>query len=222
SAALVDGGASGEIAFKGRISDAAAAALIPALDTGKVLRITSQGGDESAALALADAILSKGIRVRVSKYCLSACANAVLPAAKAISVDADAVIGLHGSAFAIERNYVLLGEKPPEAIAELAAGYRTLYARAGASLDLLDCAAKAIELTTERVRVDQPNGAPRIGWKSRYEWWAPPTRDLASFGLRLDAISLARDDQVWRKVAEAGWSAQGARARFEGVTSVCH
>ncbi len=213
--------ASGEIAFSGRISDAAAASLIPALGRGRTLRITSQGGDEAAALAIAEAIFSQGVQVHVSGYCLSACANAILPAAKSISIDAGAVIALHGSAFASERNYQRLGETPPAAITQLSSGYRALYSRAGVSLALLDCAAKAIELTTEHVSVDQPNGAPRVGWKSVYEWWAPATRDLASFGLRLDATSLARNDEIWREAAKRGWSAAGVRARFETVAEAC-
>lgn len=211
----------GEIAFNGRISEAAAASLIPALGRGKTLRITSQGGDEAAALKIANAVFSQGVRVHVYGYCLSACANAILPAAKSISIDADAVVALHSSAYAIERNYKRLGEAPPVSIVQLSDGYRALYSQAGISLTLLDCAAKAIELTTDRVIVDQPNGSPRVGWKSGYEWWAPTTRDLASFGLRLDEMSLARSDETWREAAKKGWNAAGVRARFEAASTAC-
>ncbi len=59
------------------------------------LRINSSGGDAAAGLRLASWVEAKGIRVEVLGYCLSACANFPLRAAREVTVDG--LVGLHGS-----------------------------------------------------------------------------------------------------------------------------
>lgn len=63
----------------------------------KTLFISSQGGDMESALDISDLILSNEIDVNIQDYCLSACANYILPAAHRATIGKDSILGWHGS-----------------------------------------------------------------------------------------------------------------------------
>lgn len=88
----------GDWILRGRIDMAAAQALQQRLQRApapEVLRITSFGGNERAAIAMADLIATHRLPVIVDTVCASACANYLLPAAPRVLVDG--LVLMHGS-----------------------------------------------------------------------------------------------------------------------------
>lgn len=68
----------------------------------KTIIITSQGGDTEAAIAIGRIIRANNISVEVKKYCLSACAQYILPAAPKIVLIGNSVIAVHHSPISIK------------------------------------------------------------------------------------------------------------------------
>lgn len=64
--------------------------------------ITSQGGDTVAAIAAARIIRKRGYELEVRRYCLSACAQLILPAAKKATLIDLPIIGMHHSSTAFQ------------------------------------------------------------------------------------------------------------------------
>ena len=87
------------IALSGCISDSSANALrnVITSKTRKLL-IESEGGSVPAALGIARIIQENRIQVHVRGYCLSSCANYLLPAASFASVEKGSRIMFHGDA----------------------------------------------------------------------------------------------------------------------------
>jgi hypothetical protein len=67
----------------------------------KYLQITSQGGDIVSSIEIGKLVSKYKLRIVVNKYCLSACAQYVLPAAKNIEISNNAIVGFHNSATAV-------------------------------------------------------------------------------------------------------------------------
>ena len=65
--------------------------------------ITSTGGDTLAAIAAARIIKARGYELVVQKYCLSACAQWLMPAAKTVKLEDMPIVGMHHTATALER-----------------------------------------------------------------------------------------------------------------------
>lgn len=72
------------------------------------LTVNSFGGQAEAAMEIAGALAQRRLRLVVSGFCMSACANYLLPAATSVSLD-DAVIGLHGSPSTCDDQLSILG-----------------------------------------------------------------------------------------------------------------
>jgi hypothetical protein len=67
------------------------------------IEITSQGGDIESSINIGLLIKQHNITVNVKKYCLSACAQYILPAAKEIIVQDSSIIAFHNSAFIMQK-----------------------------------------------------------------------------------------------------------------------
>lgn len=203
--------------FNGPISDASADALIKSLHGSKRLFISSNGGDELAAIKVANFVMDNNVDVYIPVYCLSACANSILIAGRNVYLSNAAVIAIHGSALAMAKRYEAAGEAPSYKVKEISDRTKELYKKAGVSTDLLYCAATRIDLTSRRISaIDPRTNQDGAAWLSRYEWWAPPTRDLASFGVRIRSPGLDRDDQVSRAIATKSLGGNNAQqVRFE-------
>lgn len=64
----------------------------------KVLRITSHGGETPAAIKIGRLISKRDYSLVVSRYCLSACAQWIMPSTRNLVVEDGTLIGLHKSA----------------------------------------------------------------------------------------------------------------------------
>jgi hypothetical protein len=64
----------------------------------RILRIRSQGGDLQEALRIGQIVLSQNIEVEVAGLCASACAQLVLPGAKAVRLDDGSIVAMHAAA----------------------------------------------------------------------------------------------------------------------------
>lgn len=174
------------IRFDGRITPGSVvdftAKLTPDVHT---VEINSGGGDEPAALTMGELIQARSLTVVVRDVCMSGCANSILVAGKTRVLGPGAIVAFHGSATAAMRNYALTRTEPTAEMTASSARYDALYGRAGASADVLLCAADRIQLTTDRVIVRGPAG-DRVGWVSKRAWWIPTDADLARFGIKVE------------------------------------
>ncbi|TSB04945.1 hypothetical protein [Sphingorhabdus contaminans] len=89
----------------GRINEQMLAEVSKNIDGIHSIVITSQGGDSSSAMDLARLIYDHHIHIRVEKYCLSACAQYILPSAKTIEFVDKPIVGLHQSPISIRNFY---------------------------------------------------------------------------------------------------------------------
>jgi len=85
----------------GRIDEKMVAEVAKNIHKIHSLVITSQGGETSSAIELARMIYDNKVNVIVKKYCLSACAQLILPSAKTIEFVDKPILGLHHSATSI-------------------------------------------------------------------------------------------------------------------------
>ena len=85
----------GEASFNGRLrGDKVVRVLNNMNDFGR-LRISSRGGLASTSLQAAQIIQLKKINIVIKKYCISGCAEKILPAASKVSFIDDPIIGFH-------------------------------------------------------------------------------------------------------------------------------
>lgn len=59
------------------------------------IEITSQGGDTLTAISISRIIRERNYELIVKKYCLSACAQWLMPSAKSLTVETGAVVAFH-------------------------------------------------------------------------------------------------------------------------------
>ena len=72
------------------------------------LTINSGGGRSSAGIEVGKLIRANGIGVTVETWCLSACAQYILPAATEIALRPDALVGLHHTAYSLHQALIQL------------------------------------------------------------------------------------------------------------------
>lgn len=91
-----------EIAFSGEISPETSNNLLMKLK-GKsgpfILKIDSPGGDETAALDIAERLAESGYILVIKENCLSACANIIMLSAEKVFIFSDARVAFHTNIF---------------------------------------------------------------------------------------------------------------------------
>ncbi len=87
-----------EVYINGRIDADMVGKLKNAPTSLKTIKITSQGGDTIAAIAIGKIIHAKKLDVEVVDICTSACAQWIMPAAKSLKIDDGALVAGHFSA----------------------------------------------------------------------------------------------------------------------------
>lgn len=174
------------VVFRGYLTPASGAALAEALSNPEVegLIISSGGGDDNAALDVAEVMMARRLPVTVRGQCASACANAIFVAGSTRTIERAGFLSLHHSSPTVEANYRAVNQPVPDDIARGAARMRALYARQGVDLALLDCAAAQVGLSTIQSQVQIPGEtAPRPAWRARYALWIPHEATLYRFGV---------------------------------------
>lgn len=176
--------------FYGPISASAverALKLLPGADT---LEINSPGGDNQAAIALAEAIAANKLDVVVNGNCYSSCAHYVFMAGDEKIVSLGSVMLFHGSPYAWER----LRAQAPEALSpEQAAIARRdaesvegLYPKLGIDPGLLACVDRSLGVWTpspDQVGPD-PGGSGRLAITGTAVFAAVSPSVLAHYGVR--------------------------------------
>lgn len=139
--------------FYGYITEAAVERALRLLPGSTTLEINSPGGNNLAAIKLADAVAKGGVDVVVNGNCYSACAHYIFLAGKQKIVSVGSLLLFHGTPFAWER---VLRERPKALTAEQTAAVKRdiraatdLYRRLGVRTELLRC-------------VDHALGVPKI------------------------------------------------------------
>lgn len=81
----------------GRIDNDLLIRFISGIDKFDRISITSEGEDIVAASKIARLVKERNIDVDVVRYCLSACSQMILPAARSIYIERDAIVAMHNS-----------------------------------------------------------------------------------------------------------------------------
>lgn len=198
-------GLGNDVVFEGYLTAETAADLVARLQAPSVdhLIITSGGGDENAAMDVADVVNQRGLRVTVRGRCVSACANTILIAGSARYLENRAVVAFHHSSPVIEKNYITLHRPAPERIVRGAERVRALYREKSANLAILDCAASKIGLTQQLVEARLPEeDIIRMAWLSRHQFWVPRDDTLARFGVPVVRVGATPNRRVAERVLE--------------------
>lgn len=104
----------------------------------RVIEITSQGGDTESALEIARLIRKKGYNLEVTKYCLSACAQWLMPAATSVTINDNAIVAMHMTATWMRDTLRKSGNPPgAEKYSKLADKEAIFYRDMGVSPDML-------------------------------------------------------------------------------------
>jgi len=186
----------GDWLLRGHISVEAAKALEQRLAQApppRLLRVNSYGGDERAAILIAEQIAKHRLPVVVDGVCGSACANYLLPAAPGVTVDG--IVLMHGSPAGCQAQLGTFG-----AIEKL--GWRAALLLRKAAQRQLDFEERhprfkaLVELSVPPNRSD-PSGA-------RHVWRFVPARELTAAhpGLTMGA-SHAEVETAFRALLQA-------------------
>jgi len=143
----------------------------------RVLEINSFGGDAIAAMRIAQILKTSRLSLRIAGFCMSGCANYLLPAARSVIL-VNATIGFHGSPWACFQrlsaidgvmrwglsNYLTLWQ-----VARQDEEYMSNYPRL-----------KGIIVRSQRPDRGANDGKPR-------DWLLVRPEDLSRYGIRLQA-----------------------------------
>jgi hypothetical protein len=148
------------------------------LDNGlKVLEINSLGGDAVAAIRIAGILETSGLSLRVAGFCMSACANYLLPAARAVTL-VNATIEFHGSPWAcFQQSSAIDG-----VIQWGVSNYLTLWRVARQDEEYMSKYPRLEEIIVRSQRPDRGanDGKPR-------DWLLVRPQDLLRYGIRIQA-----------------------------------
>lgn len=224
------------LVYNGSINAAGAAIISQAIDAGaKTLRITSAGGDASLAIPLAFKIREHGVRVIAAQYCISACAEYLLPAGVESQVEANTILGFHNTVSSSELVASTINPAAAERIyGDLAREERRLYdllkidraylvvpvAQIGplcsgftrTAPDRVD----AFLLTTFTILAPSPRRLASMGFRLTYLSQPPPLDQLAA--VRGTRTGLERANWKIETDSSAGMSAEQAEAAIRAVT----
>ncbi len=171
--------------------------------------ITSHGGDGDYALDIAEIILSKDLSVQVVDYCLSACADIIVPAGKRIVMTGKPLIGFHGNPFTDNLVLKRLGEHEGAAceIKRMARMKRILQARG--------LSEEAWVEQIKRIRFEKVVKNPSAGNKNschfyrfymKDKFWFPTSQQLSVlFGWKFEGEVCADDPECIRNKTRKYW-----------------
>jgi hypothetical protein len=152
---------------------------------GGPLIITSSGGDGLAAIRLANFIHAHKIAVRAEGYCLSSCANYVLPASSDASLGPNVLLGFHSTFTSMyeasKSQDPILAEKLYGAAVRLE---QELYRRIGISEAMLLIPAHKVKPICAFIK-GGPASPPLAYFISKYTFYIPSRLSLLKFGYRV-------------------------------------
>lgn len=178
------------------------------------LSVQSQGGEAKSSIALARLIIDRRIRIRLNNYCLSACAELVLPAARDVTAVNEPLIGLHGNAFTDERA-ALAARMTPSSLAcliELRRGFESVYESKGIDgASLRDAEVSRLGFTgmTLSSRKDAA-GCPIFSVGHSQDYWFPTRRQIEKL-MRTEVVGpiCADSEECMRRKVREHWGVPG-------------
>ena len=180
------------------------------------LVIDSQGGDVDGAIALAELVRERKLRLVVAGRCFSACANFVFTAARRKDVLPGSLVGIHGKTYSYafqdkplmlrssDSKQIVAASGDPSAAAQVAAfdkAERTFYRNIGVSMTYLD----DFERYSAAYRSAPAASCPAL------EFWILRRKDLEKMGV-------TGMGAIWEPLDRAAAGAAGARFGFNPKT----
>lgn len=175
---------------------------------GATVTMTSRGGDAGYALDAAEIVERKGLTLRITSLCMSACAESLLPAAKKLILDQEAIIGFHGNSMVYRE---LSGFDPGPCNAEVSRRHEALLKRKGMNVEFWKEQHKRLSFGKFQYLGDtggvRPE-CPSVRMSMRARMWLPTSQQLRElYGLKFDGAICAdspeclqrRLGQVFRK-----------------------
>lgn len=140
--------------------------------TDREVILTSDGGPQIPAIALADLLRERGVTVRVRQFCLSSCSTYVMAMVNAVVVDPYTVVAFHHTAaFAIDAVAARNGLAEDCIQRRMARAERDAYRAAGRDDRMLDRIAMAVEPRCAGMR--DVSGRPEAYLDYRWSWYIP-------------------------------------------------
>ncbi len=140
--------------------------------------IRSSGGNEIIGAKIGEIISTNNIRVIVDGYCMSACAQYILPAASHVEITPGSFVALHVSISAIpDITSRSIGQMGSESIEYI----RDYYSRNGFSKRILT---DSLVATSPHCLIFDTSGA-QGRMMSNYAFWVPPTSYLRDVGIKI-------------------------------------
>ncbi len=177
------------VVIDGTIDRKLADRLIPQISDGTIIDIRSYGGEADSSIDLADRISQHNVTVRVREYCLSACAELIVPAAKTIIMIGEPLIGFHGNAMTYQ--YLLEKEELPELAKceEVRSDkFREIYRRRNIKMSSWDKQIKLVGIYYDSSQSDKQDKTCSMSiFSSKYKYWFPTSVQLRNdFGWKFD------------------------------------
>jgi hypothetical protein len=163
--------------------------------TDREIILTSDGGPQVPAIALARLLRDRDITVRVRQFCLSSCSTYVMAMAQRVIVDPYTVVAFHHTAaFLLDAMASRAGLAADSWQRRAARSEREAYRDAGRDDGMLDRIAMAVLPVC--VRTGQANGRPEAYVETRWDWFIPDqaaAREI--FGDRISGHWMADGDE---------------------------
>jgi hypothetical protein len=153
--------------------------------------VSSLGGSAAVGIDIAEFVQANHIHIQVDEFCLSACAEYILPAAESVELGPHAIIGFHGGDFLFE-NLAQEAGADDSCAAPRTAALHAIYAARGLNPSFANEVAARLEITSYR-----PPSSPTTcdaAFDSRRLIWFPSGDQLRSlWGLHFTG-SICVDD----------------------------
>ena len=178
----------------GEINEAALEKVQSAdLDALKTLIIRSSGGNEIIGAKIGEIIRNNNISVVVDGYCMSACAQYILPAASHAHTTPGSFVAFHVSISAIpDITNRPLGPMGAESIEHI----RGYYSRYGFSERILT---DSLVATAPHCLILNTSGAQSM--MSNYAFWIPPTSYLRDVGIKFSGQEINSLEEAQKYVS---------------------
>ena len=206
-----------ELRINGHINAAIAAEMHTALAHGpRTIRITSTGGDQLAALAIARDIRQARASLVVDGLCGGPCANYLFPAAVKRTVSPGGLVIFSGTATSA------LAMVPADKVgivggdyAKASAEEKSLLAASGVNAALLLEPQLQLHLSCVSLTSKDAAGKSYINYRADFIGWVPSRAYLARAGVRIDGFWPASSAQFQTAFQNAfAGGARGAIASF--------
>lgn len=184
-----------EFHFSGEINSGNVVKIIAQLKYRKVLAIESAGGEEAAAMELGRFISNNKIDLAIDKFCLSACAIYLVPAAKTVRMRAGSIIAFSVVSGSIFKSLSPLVPPDERAAIEFYGNETTNYLSGiGRNSDLLDAAG----VISAPVCVNVISHSIR----SKITVWVPTPTDFVRFGIDVKGDVVMNVDDARSRLAK--------------------